>query len=145
MRYSLPVLLVFVVLCLARSVPGQEKSIIPDVATKLSVYTVPEAYEVYSSILQVQSIKDDQLVVALETKPYRMCLAAGDEPNTSIRAVIDDYVKANQTTFALQPTFQVSKPYTLVPRQESNRLIGGTWDKFHATYPKSGGSERSLR
>jgi hypothetical protein len=40
---------------------------------------------------------------------------------------------------ALQPTFQVSKPYTLVPRQELNRLIGGTWDKFHATYPKSGG------
>ena len=68
-----------------------------------------------------------------------MCLVAGDEPNTSIRAAIDDYVKANQTSFALQPTFQVSNPYTLVPRQDLSRLIGGTWDKFHATYPKSGG------
>jgi hypothetical protein len=139
MRRFLSVLFVLVALWLARPIPGQNPSTTPDDAKNPPVYTVHEAYDLYSAILEIQSESVQQTVVTRETEPHTMCLKPSDEANISIRAAMVDYVKANQNSFTLQTAFKVSKPYTLVSRQDLNRLIGGTWKTFHLTYPNSGG------
>jgi hypothetical protein len=139
MRCSLSVLFVLGVLWLARPIPAQNPSTTPDNTKNPPVYTDPEAYDLYSWILELQSESVQQIVVTRETEPHKMCLKPSDEPNPSIRAAMVDYVKANQNSFELQPAFQVSRPYTLVSRQDLSRLIGGTWKDFHLTYPNSGG------
>jgi hypothetical protein len=138
MRRSLSILFVFVVLWLARSIPGQNPPTTPDAAKNPPLYAVQEAYELYSSILELQSESLQQIVVARDTEPHSLCVRPSDEPNISIRAAMVDYVRANQRSFELQPAFHVSKPYALISRQDLNRLIGESWQKFRLTYPNSG-------
>ncbi len=137
MQHLLSVL--FVVLSLAQTSPAQEPAATPDDAKNPPLYTVHEAYELYSSILEPQSESIHQIVLTRETEPHKMCLKPSDEPNPSIRAAMVDYVKANQRNFELQPAFQVSRPYTMVSWHDLNRLVGDTWKTFHLTYPNSGG------
>jgi hypothetical protein len=132
----LSVVSVFVVLWFARPISAQKPATTDD-AKNPPFYTVPEAYELYSSILEPQSESVQQIVVTRETEPHSLCVKPSDEPNLSIRAAMVDYEKANQKVFELQPAFQVSKPYTLVSRLDLNRLIGESWQKFRLTYSNS--------
>src|SRR6266478_6994158 len=137
MQHLLSVL--FVVLSLAQTSPAQEPAATPDDAKNPPLYTVHEAYELYSSILEPQSESIHQIVLTRETESHSMCVKPSDEPNPSIRAAMVDYVKANQNSFELQPAFQVSRSYTMVSMQDLNRVLGQTWENFRLRYPNSSG------
>jgi hypothetical protein len=138
MRSTLSVLLVLAVLWLARPILGQDPATADDPKNP-PIYTVGEAYELYSVILEPKSESVQQIVVTRETEPHKMCLKPSDEPNPSIRTALVDYVKVNHNSFELQPAFQVSRPYTMVSMQDLNQVLGPTWENFRLRYHNSDG------
>ncbi len=107
-------------------------------------YTDADAYEVYSAILpsewpaRVANAKE--LVINSSTKNFQMCLTPEGEPESSLRAAINDYVKKNQRAWVLQPMFGLELPYQLIAADELKSIFeSGGWQGFRSQHPNSGG------
>jgi hypothetical protein len=108
-------------------------------STEPPAYTVSEAYEVYSAILESVFTEHEQLVILDETFPHR-CGMTPNKGAKNVTGAAADYLAVNAQKFRLQTNFQVSKPYALISIDELKNLTsGGPWGKFFAMYPKSGG------
>ena len=102
-------------------------------------YTMPDSYDVLSSILEVGAASVDQFVIGAETVQQEMCVKPSDEPDPSIRQAIVNYIEVNRNHLTLQERFKLSKPYKMITAEELRQLTRSGWDLFHRTYPNIGG------
>jgi hypothetical protein len=126
-------------------------------ASSTSATTVPQTtatadeYDVYSALIQSVYIDGTQpkQIVILDTtadpRIYSPRLAAGAMKNSWPDLgddILSDFKAKNQTSSALERTFMLSVPYTLISLQELASNFPPTapgWDKFYAEYPGSKG------
>jgi hypothetical protein len=155
MRQRGSILLAVVVLFVAKPALAQKPKNSSAVSGGSSAYTISEAYAVYASILEAESpFVVGEVIVNLQTEPYKLCRAPNDELDISIRAAMVDYVRANQSSYILLPiffhVFPVSKPYRLVLRQELTSVnqgpeLGGFLPHIFGARPEVLGSRADLR
>ncbi len=107
-------------------------------------YDIPEAYEVYSTILpsawpwQVANAK--RLVILSETKSYKMCLRPEKEYDDLLRPAISEYVRLNEKTWLLQQNFRIDKPYDMITSDElKSSFEQEGWKTFYEKHPDTGG------
>ena|SRR5579875_1102922 len=138
-----PVLALLVLLCASISLRPQDVK----TETPPQLYTVPEAYEVYSTLLPAEWTWRDAhsktLVIQAETKPYQMCLVPDAKSKPLLDTAITDYMIVNGKTWNLDRRFDIAKTYQLVPRQTlfaAFNAAGPTgWANFNAEHPDSVG------
>ena len=86
-------------------------------------YNVPEAYEIYATILPGEwpwAVNHDaRLTIVEETKFYDMCLAPAGKSKPVLGPAISDYLRVNQRPWLLQRKFEIEKPYDLISKSAS--------------------------
>ena len=89
-------------------------------------YVEPEAYAVYSAILQTRWTKNDfpeatKLFINEKTVTFhKMCLRPDRESQEIIGQAITNYDLANQTSKKLQAKFTIQPPYEIVSAESSS-------------------------
>lgn len=125
---------------------------------KLPIYEDETAYEVYSTILTPQEVKQSQsknFVIRGETlknfgalidpeSDSPICLRPDAESAKIIGTAVEDYVKVNKTKWRLQEKFKLEIPYKLVSSEKVISIIRPLsnkedWTEFYKQYPDSGG------
>jgi hypothetical protein len=107
-------------------------------------YSDADAYEIYSAILPsewpMSAAHAKELVIDSSTKNNKMCLSPDRESEALLRPAISDYVKKNDKTWILQPTFSLGVPYRLIAADELKSIFeSGGWQSFRGLHPDSGG------
>ena len=105
-------------------------------------YVIPEAYEVYSTIIPSVWPWVKTLLIRSETEPYNMCLRPEKQYEGRIGPAISDYVKQNQKTWLLQRDLRIDRPYeTITPDELKSIFEQGIegWKTFHQKHPDTGG------
>ena len=93
-------------------------------------YDVPEAYEVYSTLLQSEwpwLNREFNLTIVEETNPREVCVTATGESKATVGPAISDYIRINQKHWLLRRTFVIDKPYDLV-----SKYAFKSWVEFSA-------------
>ena len=113
----------------------------------LPTYSVPEAYEVYSTILPDEwtwrYANSKTLLIQTETVSQQMCL----EPDAKWKKLLDpaiaNYRIVNRKPLKLDRLFDISKSYTLSASDALQAAFKGAgpdgWDGFNAAHPDSVG------
>jgi len=122
-----------------------------------SATTVPQTtatadeYDVYSALIQsayIDATQPKQIVIqgtTVDPRLYSPRLATGAMKSSWPDLgddILSDFKAKNQTSSALERTFTLSVPYTLISLQELASSFPPTapgWDKFYAKYPGSQG------
>jgi hypothetical protein len=121
-----------------------------------SIYDDPEAYEVYSAALPLDSsYRDSKTVLILRSIPPkewpigqpRGAILGDSEFNRTFSPVFDSFEKANQESRSLEHHFSIPKPYSLVSQDEidaafQRRLpntVDDGWSGFRGAFPESRG------
>ncbi len=109
-------------------------------------YEDSEAYRVYSVLIPKDWIwtnaKAESLVIAAQTVSSELCLKPEDESAAILAPAMANYKELAAKRWNLTRKFDLSKPYTLVDRQELDSYFSkgiNGWNDFYAKYPKSGG------
>lgn len=111
------------------------------------IYSVAQAYEVYSAVLPEEwtwrYAKSNTLLIKAETVSYQMCLAPDSKSKKLLEAAIADFRQVNQSPWRLDSRFDISKQYELVAPEILSapfQLAGQDgWPQFHAEHPNSVG------
>jgi hypothetical protein len=110
-----------------------------------------DEYDVYSALIQsvyIDATQPKQIVIHDTTANatiFSPRLAAGAMKNAwpdLADDILSDFKAKNQMSSALERTFTLSVPYTLISEQELASISSATasgWDKFYAKYPGSKG------
>ena len=143
-------------LCWSSSPRGAAQAMGPPQAAT-SATTAPQTtatadeYDVYSALIQsvyIDAIQPKQIVIRHHRSPARHF-----SPRLAARAmksfwpdlgddILGDFKAKNKTSSALERTFTLSVPYTLMSEQEVASIFSSTatgWDKFYAKYPDAKG------
>lgn len=110
-------------------------------------YLVPEAYQIYASILPerwpIRVAHAKKLVISAETvEPFRMCLQPEGESVALLAPVIENFVEMNKRSWLLQASLQLDQPYEFVSEKELKTIFQAGpegWKAFYDKYPDSGG------
>jgi hypothetical protein len=137
MKYTL--LLVVIVAFLSQIAIGQDAA----------AYNDPEAYAVYSALLE--GAKAKRLVIQTETADYPMmggresdnCLAPSKGKENIYAPIIAAYRTVNKQKWQLQRKFEIKTPYELAPNTIIDGFfkkgVEGGWKEFYKQYPNSDG------
>jgi len=141
---NISLFIVLTLILLSSTVVGQTAS---------KTYDDPEAYAVFSSILEkewpVRAAKARRLVIQAETTDYpdfgfERCLAPAKGEEQIYEPVIAAYREVNKKTWLLQRKFSAQVPYELVPKAWIAEIFAKKgiegWKDFYSKYPDSGGS-----
>src|ERR1700757_3985454 len=86
--------------------------------TQPETYQVPEAYEVYASILPgswpVTVAHSKKLLIRAETGTGEMCLKAQGESVQVVGPAIDNFTEVNKKTRLLEKAIQIEQPYEFI-------------------------------
>ena len=115
--------------------------------TQPQSYQVPEAYEIYATILPerwpVTVAHAKKLLIRAETGTYEnMCLKPEGESVPVVGPAIANFIEVNKEPWLLQKAIPMDQPYEFVFEKEiegvfSNGVAG--WKSFYEKYPDSGG------
>ncbi len=136
MKFSL--MLVVIAACFPQIVAGQDGA---------SAYDVPEAYAVYSTLIEGNTART--LVIRTETGDFpnggqasEKCLAPAKGEEAVYAPIIAAYRTVNKTKWLLKKKFETESPFELVPLSVFNGFfkgVPGSWAEFYKQYPNSNG------
>ncbi|MFM9904073.1 MAG: hypothetical protein ACKVQJ_05815 [Pyrinomonadaceae bacterium] len=146
MKNALTICTLISAFCGVRMAPGQVAPL---------PYSDTEAYAVYSFVMRdewpARAAKAKKLVIQTETTDFPRfgndktdCLAPAKGEEATYAPVIAAYRELNKKSWLLQPKFDASIPFQIVPKASIEDLftrkgIDG-WNDFYAKYPDSGGA-----
>lgn len=115
--------------------------------TQAQPYQIPEAYEIYATILPerwpvtVAHVK--KLLILAETGTYQdMCLKPEGESVPVVGPVIANFIEVNKQPWLLQKAIQMDQPYEFIFEKEIDAVFSngvGGWKSLYEKYPNSGG------
>ena len=109
-------------------------------------YQVPEAYEIYATLLPQQwpatAAHAKKMIIRAETASYEMCLKPEGESIKIVGPAIANFLEVNKKTWLLEKTIPMDQPYEFVFNSELDAIFAngiGGWKAFYEKYPGSGG------
>ena len=75
-----------------------------------------EAYEVFSTVLAMEKVKGDTLLIGDTTVPFDICL--GRRSDKLADSAIENYKQANKARWRLQYRFNLDRPYRLLAEDQ---------------------------
>ena len=129
------------ILCCLLVVSSQASSQTPP-----ETYSVPEAYEIYATLLPAQwpvtEAHTSKMIIRAETASYEMCLKPEGESVAVVGPAIANFLEVNKQTWLLQRAIPMDLPYEFLFKKELEAIFAdgpGGWQGFYAKYPDSGG------
>jgi len=123
--------------------------VIPFIALTQTVpetYRVPEAYEIYATLLPgewpVTVAHTKKMIIRAETASYEMCLKPEGESIAVVGPAIANFLEVNKKPWLLEKTIPMELPYEFVFEKELDAIFAsgpGGWKSFYEKYPDSGG------
>jgi hypothetical protein len=83
-----------------------------------------ESYEIYSAMLQVMHSNVMAWTIIKETRGFEFCLTPARDQDALYRPVLDDYIRKNKKTVALERKFSLAN-YVLADPEEWGRSTKG--------------------
>ena len=112
----------------------------------VDTYQVPEAYEIYATMLPQQwpvtVAHTTKMIIRAETGSYDICLKPEGESVAIVGPAIANFVEVNKKTWLLEKTIPMEQPYEFVFSSELRAIFSegvNGWKTFYEKYPNSGG------
>jgi len=109
-------------------------------------YRVPEAYEIYATLLPEQwpvtEAHTKKLIIRAETASMDMCLKPEGESIAIVGPAIANFLEVNKKTWLLAKTIPMDLSYEFLFQKEHDAIFANGpagWKSFYERYPNSGG------